>query len=169
MLLALLGSSLLSACGGGPAARTISSPFTEVHEPIFANGLDLVRDPDGMGGAWLSTWEDELDRRVSYSDVVVGVTIQTVRHDTDLDRRTTFRLVAHVDHRYFGALEEDVTLISREGEAGFSTVRSNEHRLLDQQFIAFIKWQQGEFEGDVRARWHLAPATAPFHRGASLE
>ncbi|MBX3270951.1 MAG: hypothetical protein KF729_11865 [Sandaracinaceae bacterium] len=150
---------VLAACGGGQVQRSISSPFTAEHEPIFANGLDLVRDPEGMGGSWLRTWEDELDARVSNADLVLGVTVRTIRHDSDLDRRSTFRLFVHVDHRYYGEVEEELVLVTREGEAGFPTVRTNERRLLDQQFVAFVKWQRDEATEEVRARWHLSPAT----------
>lgn len=148
---------LLAACGGGQVERVVT-PFTEEHEPIFENGLDLVRDPEGMGGAWLDTWEEELDARVTHADLVLLVTIQTVRHDTDLDRRDTYRLLVHVDRKLLGDVEEDLMLVVGQDDAGFQTIESNERHLLQQQFIAFIKWQRDDV-GEVHARWHLAPAT----------
>ncbi|MCB9591332.1 MAG: hypothetical protein H6719_01260 [Sandaracinaceae bacterium] len=150
---------LLSACGGAGQVERIVTPFTAEHEPVFENGLDLVRDPEALGGAWLGTWEEDLDARVSLADLVLLVTVQTIRQDTDLDRRDTFRLVVHVDRRYLGEIEDELTLVVRENQPGFQTIETNERHLLQQQFIAFIKWQRDETDGEVRARWHLAPAT----------
>lgn len=149
---------LLVACGGSQASELVFAPFTAEHEPVFENGLDMVRDPGGLGGAWLTSWEEELDRRVSLADAVALVTVTTIRTDTDLDRRDTFRLVTRVDREYLGELDDEVTFAVAEGESGYSTVETNERRLLDQQFFAFVKWQR-EDDGGRRPRWHLSPAT----------
>lgn len=151
--------ALLSAsCGAGTAELEITvTPFTSEHEPIFENGLDMVRDPEALGGGWLATWERELDARITHADVVALVTVRAVRTDTDLERRDTFRLVNRVDRTYLGDLDEEVTLSVAQGETGYATVETNERRLLDAQFIAFIKWQDGE--SGVRSRWHMSPAT----------
>jgi len=155
MLVALLG--LAAACGGPP--ERVVTPFTEEHEAVFDNGLDLVRDPDTLEGAWLGSWEDELDARVTLADLVLLVTVQTVRHDTDLDRRDTYRLHVMVDQRYLGEVEDEIELVVRQNEAGFETIESNVRRILDEQFIAFVKWQGDEETGEVRARWHLSMPT----------
>ena len=64
----------LAGCGAsGPIQRDIT-PFTAEHEPAFENGLDMVRDPEALGGAWLRTWEEDIDRRVTLADVVALVT-----------------------------------------------------------------------------------------------
>ncbi|MCA9610910.1 MAG: hypothetical protein KC619_35190 [Myxococcales bacterium] len=157
--LPLLFSVLLlwSACGG-PVERVVT-PFTDEHEPLFENGLDLIRDPAGMEGSWLETWEQELDARITHADLVLLVRVQTIRQDTDLDRRDTFRLIVHVDRKYLGEVEDELTLVTREDDGGFQTVESNERRLLDEQFIAFVKWQRDEETLEVIPRWHLSPAT----------
>ncbi len=160
-VLFLTTSSILffSACGGGAAEQRIVTPFTAEHEPVFENGLDMVRDPSSLEGAWLSTWEDELDARVTLADAVALVTVETIRQDTDLDRRETFRLIVRVDREYLGDLEDQLTLAVRESDAGFGTIESGQRRVLDQQFIAFVKWQRDAETGAIRARWHLAQAT----------
>jgi len=156
-----LASLLLLAACGGPAqtVAVVTSPFTAEHEPVFENGLDLVRDPRVLEGPWLETWEDELARRTGFADVVALVTVRTLRTDVDLDRRRTYRLITHVDDVYFGEnVGEELVFITREGEGGFQTVETNERRLLDTQYIAFLKWAE-DADGIVRARWHFSPAT----------
>ena len=151
----------IAACGGGAAeqARTVT-PFTAEHELMFENGLDLVRDPEVLEGPWLDTWEEELDARVTMADAVLLVTVATIRQDTDLDRRETFRLIVRVDERYLGEVDDELTLVVREGDRGYGSIETNQARMLDQQLIVFIKWQQDEETGDIRARWHLAQATS---------
>lgn len=178
-ILALIASLGLLACGGPPErVFTDIEPFTAEHEPLFENGVDMVRDPEALGGSWLGTWEEELDRRIRLADVVALVTVRTLRDDigasardygevptleeADRARRRTFRLIAHPDRVYLGEEQvagQDLVLSVREGEGGFGTVANNERRLLDEQFIAFIKWDRDEVTGDYRARWHLSPAT----------
>ncbi|HBQ11932.1 MAG TPA: hypothetical protein DEF51_12560 [Myxococcales bacterium] len=148
--------------GGGPIVRDVT-PFTAEHEPAFENGLDMVRDPEALGGAWLRTWEDEIDRRVSLADVVALVTVKTFRTDVDLERNETYRLVTQVDREYLGELEDEVVLSVSASEAGFGTISDNERRILDTQFIAFIKFQESA-DGTVRPRWHLSPASEPVAR-----
>ena len=159
-LLTIATTLLLAACGGGGGAEArVVTPFTAEHEPVFENGLDMVRDPSTLEGAWLSTWEDELDARVSLADVVGLVTVQTVRQDTDLDRRETFRLIVRVDRTYLGEVEDELTLVVREADAGFGTIETSQQRILDQQFIVFVKWQRDDETDAIVARWHLAQAT----------
>lgn len=158
--LTLVGT--IAATGCGAAAREIvpvvSSPFTEAHAALFDDGMDLVRDPRMLDGHYLETWEDELDQRVGEADLVAVVTIRTLRTDVDLDRRQTYRLIGHVDRAWLGEVGEELMLAVREGQRGFALVRTNERRLLDEQYIAFVKWAEEE-DGSVRARWHLSPAT----------
>jgi hypothetical protein len=133
----------------------VSGPFTEEHAIAFENGVDTISDPTILQGAWLRSWEEDLDRRVSLADAIALVTITTVRQDLDLDRRETYRLVARVDERRHGPVPDEVTLVVRQGEPGFDTVRGHERRLLNQRFVAFLKWV--EDQGRVVARWHLSP------------
>lgn len=159
-LLLLAALAPLAACGGPQeTVAVVTSPFTSEHEAVFEDGLDLVRDPRVLEGQWLTSWEDELDHRVTLADVVALVTVRTLRTDVDLDRRQTYRLVSRVDRVMLGQnVGEELVLSVREGEGGFGTVQTNERSLLDSQYIAFVKWAEDE-DGAVRARWHLSPAT----------
>lgn len=165
---AVLAVSTLACAGSAEPVRTSVTPFTAEHEPLFENGVDMVHDPDVLEGSWLGSWEEELDRRVTFADVVALVTIRTLRTDVDLDRRETYRLVARPERVYLGeeqvADDEDFLFSVGEGEDGYGTVVNNERRLLDQQFIAFVKWQRDEASATPVPRWHLSPATEPVAR-----
>lgn len=159
-----LWMAMALGCGGSAVtAAAVTSPFTDEHAQVFDNGLDLVRDPQALEGTWLSTWESDIDRRVGWSDVVALVTVRTLRTDLDLDRRQTYRLIARVDRVLYGEnVGEELELRVQQGQAGYRSIEESERRLLDQQFLVFVKWadeedsQQGHI---VRARWHLSPAT----------
>jgi hypothetical protein len=159
-ILALASLALITACGAPPVTvAAVTSPFTAEHEAIFENGIDLVRDPRMLEGPYLETWEDELARRSAAADVVALVTVRTLRTDVDLERRETYRLITHVDQVYFGEnVGEELVFLVREGEGGFATVRANERRLLDTQYIAHLKWAEDE-DGTVRPRWHFSAAS----------
>lgn len=119
-----------------------------------------IDDPALLEGSWLETWEQEIDLRVRSADVVGYVRITTMRTDTDLERHETHRLVAHIDTLRLGeGIGDELELVVREGDAGFDTVHNQDRRILNQRFVAFVKWTQ-ESEGmPIVARWHLSPAS----------
>lgn len=151
--------ALLSACGGSATPARQTSPFTEEHAAVFEDGVDFIADPTALEGRWRQDWSRDLDQRVTWSDLIAKVTINTLRTDTDLDRLSTFRLIAVVEDSMWGdPPEEEMVLTVREGEAGFGTIEGNERRILNQPFIAFVKWVETP-TGEVSPHWHLAPAT----------
>lgn len=156
---ALTSSWSYAACGSS-APRIVVTPMTAAQEVVFDNGVDFIDDPTLLEGSWLETWEQEIDARVTGSDVVAYVRITTMRTDVDLERRETHRLVAHIDSLRHGAVEgDDVELVAREGEVGFPTVDGNERRILNQRFVAFLRWTQADPQAPIVPRWHLSPAS----------
>ena len=156
-------AAVLGGCGGATAAPIVVTPMTPADELAFDNGADFIDDPTLLEGSWLDEWEHDITERCERADVIVVVTIQQVQTSTDLDRRESFRLVGHVDLERFGETDDDVSLIVRTGQAGYQSIRGAESRLLNQQFVAFIRWVDGE-SGGVTARWHLSPATERVSR-----
>lgn len=157
-LVALGIAALFAGCGPSVQPLRVSSPFTAEHAPFFENGVDYIEDPSILEGSWLEAWEHDIEQRVSLSDAIALVTITTLRTDQDLERHETWRLVAHVDRvRHGEGVPEEITLVVREGEAGFGTVRGNEERLLNQRFVLFVKWSTDD-SGVIVPRWHLSPA-----------
>ena len=158
LALALWSSAaVLAGCGGAAAQMQVTSPFTEEHETAFENGVDFIDDPSILEGAYLTSWEDDIDRRVSLADAVALVTVTTYREDVDLDRRLTYHLITVVDRERHGSVPAELSLTVRQGERGFNSVRGNSARLLNQHFVLFLKW--ADDGGRVVARWHLSPAT----------
>lgn len=152
---------LLSACGSAPPPARQTSPFTDEHAAVFEDGLDFIADPTALEGRWREDWSGDLDQRVSWSDLIATVTVHTLRTDTDLDRLDTYRLIVEVDEALWGeAPEEELVLTVREGDTGFGTIEGNERRVLNQPFVMFVKWYEAP-DGQVKPRWHLAPATEP--------
>lgn len=136
--------------------------MTEAESAVFANGVDFVDDPSLLEGHWLEAWEQEVDMRVRSADVIALVRITTMRTDADLERRQTHRLQARVDGVRLGQTVregEHLELVARPGEPGYPTVHENDARILNQRFVAFVRWVQPNPESPVVARWHLAPAS----------
>jgi hypothetical protein len=155
----LLPLLALSACGGGTTEVRIS-PFTAEHGEVFEDGLDFVADPEGLEGRWREEWSRDLDRRVTWSDVIAIVTVSTLQTSTDPDQRTTYRLVTQVGRQLLGEVPPEVEMIVREDGTGFTTVADNTRRILDSEFIAFLKWYEPA-EGGVAPHWHLSPSSDP--------
>lgn len=168
-LLALALGCLSLGCGSSTAPTRTISPFTAEDARFFEDGVDFVADPEALEGRWREDWSEELDGRIGLADFVGLVTVTTMRTDTDLDRHTTYRLITTVERELLGDSDEEITLTIREGEAGFGTIAGNERRILNQPFIAFLKYYQREGtegEAGVDAHFHLSPATEGVVRRA---
>jgi hypothetical protein len=157
-LLASIALALFVASCGGAAPRRAIVPMTPEAELSFENGLDFIDDPSILEGNWLEDWERDIAQRVELCEAVLVVRITAVQQNVDLERNLSYRLVAHIDTVRFGTgFEDDITLVSREGEAGYHSVHSNQSRLLQQQFIAYLRYVETE-TGEIIPRWHLSPA-----------
>jgi hypothetical protein len=150
---------LAGACAGAATGLEVTSPFTEEDARVFGDGVDFIADPAGLEGPWYDSWHSEMEHRVKAADLIAAITVRTMRTDVDLDRRRTMRVVADVDDVVLGkAPGDEVVLVVREGQSGFASVEGNEKRILNQAFMAYIKWYRRD-DGEVAAHWHLAPAT----------
>ena len=154
-------SALAAACATSPStsAPTTGVPLAEGERALFDDGVDFVGDPSVLEGRWRDDWSRELDERVTRADVVSYIRVHALRTDTDLERRTTYRLLIDEVDDVLGGLPEELALASLEGDGGFATIDGNEDRILDQEFVLFLKWEQREPDAEVRARWHLSPHT----------
>ena len=154
--IAVLGTG----CGSSTGFMGVSSPMTTEDEARFDNGVEVVGDLEGLAGHWRDSWNEEMDERIGRADLIAVIAIQTLHHDTDLERRSSYRIVAHVEERLRGEGHGELHLSSREDDPGFPSLRDTEARMVGQRFVAFIKWAQPEGEdGPILARWHLAPDT----------
>lgn len=147
---------LLVATGcGGSRKDVVVADFRPGDEEVFDDAIDLVASPAIVQGEWGGDFE----RRVDRADLIAVVKIETLRSNVDLDRRTTYRLSAAVRETFKGRTVRELALQVGDHQGGFDTVRVNEDRLLREPFVAFVKWQDGSAPSEVRARWHLSPAS----------
>lgn len=154
--LALLCLAVAPSCGGGAVRRTLT-PMTPEAEVAFENGVDFIDDPSLLEGSWLEEWETDISRRVDLCDAVLVVRVTAVQQNVDLDRDLSYRLVAHIENVRFGTgFDSEITLVSRQSEPGHTSVHENENRLLQNQFVAYLRFV--EEDGAVIPRWHLSPA-----------
>ncbi|MBN1653045.1 MAG: hypothetical protein JXA30_04645 [Deltaproteobacteria bacterium] len=136
-----------------------SSEFTATHAEFFEDGIDYVANPEALEGRWLQEWQRELEKRLEYSDFIGVITVNTLRTDIDPGRRTSYRLLATVDKSLYGnAPQEGLSLVVRDGQAGYETVDGNQRRILNEKFVVFVKWYETE-DDSVLAHWHLSPAS----------
>ena len=169
----LLGASAmavgLTACGGSALqVAEVTSPFTTDQSQVFEDGVDFVADPDVLSGRWRDDWSRDFQARVAGADLIAVVHVHTLRTDTDLDRRTTFRIVAAIRELKLGeAPEDELSLPVHEGDGGFDSIESNQRRILETDFLAFIKWYTAD-GGRVAPHWHLSPATDPIVQRAEF-
>ncbi len=154
---ALISLLLVGACASDPALRKEPlPPLTEAQAQLFDDGVDLMEDPAALEGRWYDEWSQDLERRLSESDEVVVGTVRTVRADVDLSRRTSYRVVFAVERVLRGKPGKELTLASREGAVGYSSMERYRQRLLERRFVAFIKRAGDESAPDVR-HFHLTP------------
>jgi hypothetical protein len=158
---------LLTACGG-PSTTTParpSSPFTATDLKLFDDGVDLVQDPDGLGGKWADDWNFDMRDRVARSDLIALVTVNTLLTDTDPEGHVAHRLVVGVEKSMKGMPPaEEINLSSPDSAVGFPTVDTNKGRLLHMRLLVLLKWVE-EPDGSVSSHFHLvAPADTILSR-----
>ncbi len=156
-LAASLGAVSIAGCGGAEVEVARPGPFTAEDAQVFDDGVDFVADPEALEGRWRRDWADELDARITRANIVAVVSMRSVSQDSDLDRRMSYRLNVQRERGMLGQMPEEVLFRTSEGDTGFGTVDGNQDRLLQGEFIAFIKWASEEGRDDPVAKWHLSP------------
>lgn len=154
----LLGIGLCLAACGGPSNTTPArptSPFTATDLRLFDDGVDLVSDPDGLGGKWADDWTIDMRDRVNRSDLIALVTVNTLLSDTDPEGHVAHRLVVEVGTAMKGLPPAaEINLSSLDSAAGFPTVDTNKNRLLHMRLLALLKWYAMP-DGSVSSHFHL--------------
>jgi hypothetical protein len=74
-----------------------------------------------------------------------------------VSRRSAYRLTVKVKNRLKGSSSKEIVLRVDDDEPGYESVRSNEDRLLQDSFVAFVKWAADPESAEPIARWHLSP------------
>jgi hypothetical protein len=169
LALALVGCGI--ACGAhssrGPQVR---SEFTLDDAKLFEDGVDLIETPEQLEGQWKLDWDRDLDRRINQSDTIALGTVSTLRTDTDLEHRTNYQIVMNVESTLEGDRPgSELTLTSREGASGYSSIEEHKDQLLSRKLVAFVKYAKNE-NGTVIWHFHLsAPSKAVLDRVAVFD
>jgi hypothetical protein len=147
-----------ASAGGVSGLHRPSSPFMEADKLLFADGIDMIGEPDGLSGRWAEDWATELRDRVERSDLIAVLTVNTLRTEVSPDQRTTHWLVAEVGDVLKGQYDGELGLAAMETSIGFDSVERERTNILHKPMVVFAKWVADD-AGVVRAHWHLAPAT----------
>jgi len=157
--LALVSVALAStSCGGAAAPARVTSPTTPAQLRVFDHGVDLVDDPDILGGQWRESWSEELQARVGAADIIQVVRVNSAQATRIPERGASYRLDIEPDGDALLGASTDIDLLSTEGDGGYVSIDRNQTRLLSTDFVLYIKWYNGE-AGAIGAHWHLSPAT----------
>lgn len=152
--------ALGSACGGAKQGLSPESALTAEQATLFADGVDLLEDPNALQDTWRSDWERETQRRVSESDRIVLGTVTTVRSQEDPGQSVSYYVVISVERTLAGPeAKHELVLTSREQAAGYGGLAEQRNRLLGLRVIAFIKYAK-ENEA-VAPHFHLAIPSKP--------
>lgn len=145
---------LLTGCGATSAPVTIA-PFSDEDALAFEHGVDFIVEPGVSGGMAFERWRGDLNRRVARADRIDLVSVRAVHTGVDLDQMTTLRLALEVREPWFGSYpEREYSIEVSESEVGFRSVNGSEQRLLREQFVAFVRFQ--EEDGERLKHWHLS-------------
>ena len=139
------------ACAGA-AANTVVTDYRVSDAELFDNSVDLIAAPVIVEGEWSGVFE----RRVHRADLIAEVRTQSLSSEL-IKRRSAYRLDVKVKDRLKGSSARELALRVSDEERGYRTVQVNEDRLLEESFIAFIKWESDPTSPDLIAHWHLSP------------
>jgi hypothetical protein len=158
-------ASTAGGCASSPKIRT-TSPFTDRDAEVFDGSVDFVADPRALQGRWEEEYVADMQHRVGRLDLLAVVEIDTIRNDLTPEGRSQYRLFAKIDRVLFEADDFDVDELElnvRDGEPGYPTVADNQRRILNEPFIAFVKFAPPEVSGEAPVpRWHLSPVSEPI-------
>lgn len=141
-------------------AASPTSPFEDVDHVLFDNGIDFVEDPAALSGSWRADIERELRQRITRSDVVAQIRVDTVVVERDPEGAKKLVLSTAVGEKWRGVIDEELPLSVGPSQPGYAALDRAQPRLLEGQFVLFLKWAE-DASGKVVARFHLAPASEP--------
>lgn len=146
------------ACWGlgcaGVAANAPVTDFRPSDAALFDNAVDMVASPVIVEGEWSGAFE----RRVARADLIAEVRVQSLSSEL-IKRRSAYRLDVKVKSRLKGSSTRELALRVSDDVPGYRSVQANEDRLLEDSFIAFVKWEANAAASELIAHWHLSPDT----------
>lgn len=151
------------ACGAQAVGAAEPGEFTSRHADLFDDGADLIDNPEGLQGRWLSEWGADVSERLAEADWVATGKVTTIHVEVDPENRATYHVVFQVDRALKGEPpRRELSLSSRKGAAGYASLEQHRGHLLDRGFVAFVR-----YASDTGARvphFHLMPPSGPVLR-----
>lgn len=163
-LLFVLSVSLLAGCSAAAAhgtARVVTGPFTPELASYFDDSVDYVENVEELGGRVASDWRRQIDGCARHADLIAVVRVETITAGSESNTSGSYRLTTVATREPLrGTLSADrrTDLITNQGEVGYNTVRAGASRIQSREWLMFVRWYD-DVDGQVRAHWHLTPAT----------
>jgi hypothetical protein len=148
---------VLVACGPGQGKLTVNRPWDPDYAEYFDDSVDFTMNPDSLSGQWMYSYRLELEGRVSLSDYITAIRIQSVSVEMDNEGRQVKGLNAVVEKDVKGDFPgKALVLTVPDDQPGFDSFNEDDSRLTDKVFLAFLRLYKRE-EGMVGIHWHLSP------------
>jgi hypothetical protein len=169
VLLPALALSMAGWAGCGASAvqgkPQVTSEFGVREGQLFEDGIDLIEDPQGLEGQWRDDWENDLNERISKSDLIASGTVTTLRTDIDLEKHTSYRVVFAIERVFKGEKpSSELTLVSIAGAGGYASIERDRQHMLSRKMVVFLKYADASAGSgsaasgnDVIAHFHLSP------------
>ncbi len=150
----------VSSCSSTTSNIRPQAPWEPELAEFFDDAADFIQNPGDLQGAWSTGYSRELQGRVDEADLICRVTVSTLNEDINVEGHRRKHLLMGITSVLYGEEPEGrrLHLSVDEGSAGFDTIDASERRLLDNQFVAFVRWYEDE-DSAVRGHWHLSPGT----------
>lgn len=158
--LVLAPSASIAGCGSAATQGKpqVTSPFGVREAQLFEDGVDLIETPEGLEGQWRNDWENDLNERISASDLIASGTVTTLRADVDLEKRTSYRVVFAVERVFKGQKPaSELMLVTTAGAGGYGSIERDRQHMLGRSMVVFLKYAAGPEGQGVVSHFHLSP------------
>jgi hypothetical protein len=163
-LLFALSLPSLAGCSGASVntpSRVVTGPFTQELASYFDDSVDYVENVEELGGRVASDWRRQIDGCARNADLIAIVRVETITAGSESSSSGSYRLTTVATREPLrGTLPPDrrTDLTTTQGEVGYNTVRAGSARIQSREWLMFVRWYE-DTDGQVRAHWHLTPAT----------
>lgn len=155
---------LASACGGNEGLK-VKHPWDPDYAPYFDDSLDFTMNPESLSGQWLYDYKLELESRVSLSDFIMAVRVDTISLKTDATGKEHKNLTLDIEKQVKGEYPgKGIVLTVADDQPGYDSFEDDDPRLMDKVYIAFLRLYEME-DGTVGIHWHLSPLSEGLMEG----
>jgi len=148
---------LAGGCGPRKAGLVVKHAWDPDYAEYFDDSVDFTMNPDSLSGQWMYSYRLELEGRMSLSDHIVAVDVESVNVQESLDGKFTKQLHCRFKKDIKGKFpSESFVLTVEEDRPGFDSFDGDDARLTDRVFVAFLRLYTTE-EDTVGIHWHLSP------------